>query len=85
MPELNGTWDVKRTGGLLPPMTSVRKDILGTRGTTRFGSLPGVPFDVVGLELRYRAPFDGFVDILAPEGADSAGAPPSVGTSTGAF
>jgi len=85
VPELNGTWDVKRTGGLLPPMTSVRKDILGTRGTTRFGSLPGVPFDVVGLELRYRAPFDGFVDVLTPEGAGFRGRATFRGHEYGSF
>ena len=28
----------------------------------------GVPFDVVGLSLRYRAPFRGFVDELEPAG-----------------
>jgi hypothetical protein len=27
-----------------------------------------VPFDVVGLSLRYRAPFQGFVDELEPAG-----------------
>jgi ferritin-like metal-binding protein YciE len=65
--ELDGTWDVRRTGGLLPPMTGVRKHISGTQGTTRVRGLLGVPFDVVGLELRYRAPFTGFVDVLTPD------------------
>jgi ferritin-like metal-binding protein YciE len=68
VPELDGVWDVKRTGGLLPPLLGVRKRIAGTRGTTRVGDLVGVPFDVVGLELHYRAPFDGFVDVLTPDG-----------------
>jgi ferritin-like metal-binding protein YciE len=27
----------------------------------------GVPFDVVGLELHYRAPFSGLVDVLTPD------------------
>jgi ferritin-like metal-binding protein YciE len=66
--ELDGIWDVKRTGGLLPPLTGVRKRIAGTRGTTRIGDVAGMPFDVVGLELHYRAPFNGFVDVLTPEG-----------------
>jgi ferritin-like metal-binding protein YciE len=42
----------------------VRKRIAGTRGQTRVGDVAGVPFDVVGLELHYRAPFAGFVDVL---------------------
>jgi hypothetical protein len=66
--ELDGVWNVKRVGGLLPPMIGVHKRILGTSGETRVGRLGGVPFDVVGLELRYRAPFKGFVDELEPYG-----------------
>jgi ferritin-like metal-binding protein YciE len=68
MSELDGVWDVRRAGGLLPPLTGVRKRIAGTRGTTRVGDLAGVAFDVVGLELHYRAPFNGFVDVLTPDG-----------------
>jgi hypothetical protein len=64
--ELDGVWNVKRVSGLLPPMAGVRKRISGTRGETKLGPLPGVPFDVVGLSLRYRAPFRGFVDELQP-------------------
>jgi hypothetical protein len=66
MAELDGDWNVRRVGGLLPPLVGVRKRIHGSRGETTIGSLPGVPFDVVGLELRYRAPFNGFVDVLEP-------------------
>lgn len=66
MAELDGTWEVRRTGGLLPPLAGVRKVISGTRGTTRVRGVVGVPFDVVGLELHYRAPFTGFVDELTP-------------------
>jgi hypothetical protein len=62
----DGTWDVKRTGGWLPPLVGVRKEISGRRGVTRIGPLPGAPFDVVGLELRYHPPFRGFVDVLEP-------------------
>ena len=62
--ELDGMWNVYRTGGLLPPLYGVHKRISGTSGSTRVGPLLGVPFDVVGLELRYRAPFAGFVDVL---------------------
>jgi ferritin-like metal-binding protein YciE len=63
--ELDGVWEVRRTAGLLPPLFGVRKRIAGTRGETRVGGVAGVAFDVVGLELRYRAPFTGFVDVLA--------------------
>jgi len=66
--ELDGTWRVERVGGLLPPMLGVRKVIEGESGETRLGPLPGAPFDVVGLTLRYRAPFAGFVDVLDREG-----------------
>ena len=68
MTELDGIWNVERRGGLLPPLAGVQKRIQGARGETRVGSLPGVPFDVHGLSLRYRAPFRGFVDELEPDG-----------------
>jgi hypothetical protein len=68
MAELDGVWNVRRLGGLLPPMLGVRKHIAGTRGQTTIGRLPGAPFDVVGLSLRYRAPFAGFVDELVRDG-----------------
>jgi ferritin-like metal-binding protein YciE len=64
MPALDGLWDVRRTGGLLPPMLGVRKRIAGERGQTRVGRVVGVPFRVAGNELRYAAPFTGFVDRL---------------------
>jgi ferritin-like metal-binding protein YciE len=66
--ELDGVWDVRRTGGALPPLAGVRKEISGAAGTTKVGPLPGVPFDVVGLSFRYHAPFDGFVDVLERHG-----------------
>jgi ferritin-like metal-binding protein YciE len=68
MAELDGVWNVRRLGGMLPPFAGVRKRIQGTRGETTTGSLPGAPFDVVGLGLHYRAPFTGFVDELQPRG-----------------
>jgi hypothetical protein len=68
MTELDGVWNVRRIGGLLPPMVGVHKVIRGTTGETKLGPLPGAPFDVVGLSLRYRAPFRGFVDELEPDG-----------------
>jgi hypothetical protein len=64
--ELDGVWDVKRVSGALPPLIGVRKEIAGTSGSTKLGPLPGAPFDVVGLSLRYRGAFRGFVDELEP-------------------
>jgi ferritin-like metal-binding protein YciE len=66
--ELDGVWEVRRTGGALPPLVGVRKEILGASGSTKIGPLPGAPFDVVGLSLRYRPPFVGFVDVLERAG-----------------
>jgi hypothetical protein len=66
--ELDGVWNVKRLGGLLPPMVGVQKRIHGSSGETRIGPLFGVPFDLVGHDLHYRAPFRGFVDRLEPDG-----------------
>jgi hypothetical protein len=59
---------VKRLGGLLPPMVGVQKRIAGSSGETRIGPFFGVPFEVVGLDLCYRAPFRGFVDRLEAGG-----------------
>jgi hypothetical protein len=64
--ELDGVWKVERTGGALPPLVAVRKEIDGTRGVTRVGPLPGVPFEVEGLRLHYRSPLSAFVDELEP-------------------
>ena len=67
MTELDGRWNVERTGGVLPPMLGVRKRIAGASGVTTVGPA-SARFDVVGRELRYRAPFAGFVDVLEPAG-----------------
>jgi hypothetical protein len=66
--DLDGRWALERTGGLLPPLHGVHKRIAGERGSTAVGRLPGLPFDVAGLELRYRAPLRGLVDVLIPAG-----------------
>jgi len=66
--ELDGVWNVKRVSGLLPPMVGVQKRISGSSGETRVGPLFGVPFEVVGRDLHYRPPFQGFVDELEPAG-----------------
>lgn len=68
MSELDGTWDVRRVSGALPPLIAVRKQIVGAAGSTKVGPLPGAPFDVVGRSLRYRGPFRGFVDELDGDG-----------------
>ena len=68
MGELDGVWEVRRLSGLLPPLVGMRKQIDGSTGRTTVGRLPGATFDVVGLSLRYRAPFSGFVDQLEPSG-----------------
>ena len=74
VPLLDGTWNVHRTGGLLPPLFGIRKEIRGTRGATLLPrGVLGVPFDVVGLELHYRRPFSGFIDILVPRDDGYAG------------
>ena len=65
---LQGEWRVERTGGLLPPLVGVRKRIDGDRGETHVFGFVGVPFRVRGLELHYRPPFTGFVDLLEPDG-----------------
>jgi ferritin-like metal-binding protein YciE len=62
---LDGVWDVRRTGGLLPPLYGVRKRITGATGRTLLGPVP-VAFEVDGLELRYRSPLAGVVDVLSP-------------------
>jgi len=64
--ELDGKWDVKRSGGLLPPMVGVRKQITGNKGVTTAGPLR-LPFRVEGRSLRYRFP-PGLVDELEPDG-----------------
>jgi hypothetical protein len=85
MADLDGHWNVRRLGGLLPPMAGVHKVIRGSRGETKLGPLPGVPFDVAGLELRYRAPFRGFVDRLEPDGGRYLGTATFHGRAFGRF
>lgn len=68
MAELDGIWDVRRVGGALPPLSGVRKRIRGTTGETVVYRGRGIPFDVSGTELRYRAPFAFLVDVLEPRG-----------------
>jgi ferritin-like metal-binding protein YciE len=65
--ELDGVWEVKRSGGALPPLVGVRKRIHGTRGETIVGPVR-LPFRVEGLTLRYEPPFAALVDELEAGG-----------------
>jgi ferritin-like metal-binding protein YciE len=82
--ELDGVWDVRRTGGALPPLYGVRKRIHGDQGRTLFGPVP-VAFDVRGLELRYRPPLPGLVDILERDGDGYRGRTRLYGREIGTF
>ena len=62
MAELDGVWAVDRLSGALPPLYGCVKRINGTHGSTQFSRLPGMPFEVRGLELHYRPPFTLLVD-----------------------
>ena len=66
MSQLDGIWKVERVGGALPPLPGCVKRIHGPRGTTEFGAVPGMPFEVRGLELHYRPTFNVLVDRLEP-------------------
>lgn len=68
--DLAGRWRVARTGGLLPPLGGVRKEIEGTTGWTVLGPLR-LPFDASDGRLRDRAPLRGLVDVLEPDGPDA--------------
>jgi hypothetical protein len=61
---------VRRTGGVLPPMIGVCKHIQDGHGETRIGPFLGVPFVVDGNSLRYRKPFQSFVDVLEEREGD---------------
>jgi ferritin-like metal-binding protein YciE len=85
MSDLDGVWDVRRISGALPPLTGVRKRISGSRGTTVVARAPGIPFDVAGHELRYRAPFAFLVDVLEPAGDGFRGRATAFGRTYGEF
>ena len=84
MAELDGTWEVRRESGVLPPLAGVRKRITGTRGATIAGPLR-VPFRVDGLTLRYEEPFGTFVDELEPENGGFRGRATAAGRTYGTF
>ena len=70
----DGLWRVERTGGFLPPMIGVRKQVRGERGETWAGPLVRRPFrleDRAGhVALIYDPPFSSWVDELRPTGTD---------------
>ncbi|MBV8258774.1 MAG: hypothetical protein JOZ56_03260 [Actinobacteria bacterium] len=85
MSELNGEWDLHRLSGALPPLSALRKRIDGDRGATVLPGGVGVPFDVVGRELRYRQPFAMVVDVLEPDGEGWLGRATVFGRTVGEF
>jgi ferritin-like metal-binding protein YciE len=85
MSELDGTWNVLRRSGALPPLVGVRKRIAGANGETIVVGGRGIPFDVRGNELRYRAPFAFLVDVLEPRGNGFHGRATAFGRTYGEF
>jgi hypothetical protein len=83
-PTLQGRWDVKRTGGLLPPLWRVRKTISGNHGWTSIGPL-SFRFDLDKNELHYHRPFQGLADALTPRGDAVAGEARLFGRRFGSF
>jgi hypothetical protein len=82
---LDGTWAVERVSGMLPPLRGCVKRIHGTHGTTELPRFPGMPFEVRGLELHYRAPFTMLVDKLEPEDGGYLGRATLLGREFGQF
>jgi hypothetical protein len=83
MGELDGSWLVRRTGGVLPPMFGVHKRISGDSGVTTLGPLR-FPFRVEARSLRYRFP-PGLVDELEPDGDSFRGRALLAGRELGRF
>jgi ferritin-like metal-binding protein YciE len=83
--ELDGVWQVERVGGALPPLQGCVKRIAGDRGTTEFTRMPGMPFEVRGLELHYRGPFAPLVDRLEPRNGEYLGRATLLGREIGQF
>jgi ferritin-like metal-binding protein YciE len=83
--ELDGVWRIERVGGALPPLPGCVKRIDGGHGTTEFSYGPGMPFDVRGLELHYRAPFGPLVDKLERRDGEYFGRATLLGREYGQF
>src|SRR6266550_4669321 len=83
MGELDGVWAVERLSGALPPLYGCVKRIHGSRGTTEFPHVPGVPFEVRGRDLHY--PLGLFVDRLEPQNGGYLGRAIVLGRELGQF
>jgi ferritin-like metal-binding protein YciE len=80
--ELDGTWDVRRVSGALPPLVGVRKQIDGAGGYTELAGVR-LPFRVEGRRLLYRGlPL---VDELEPDELGFAGRAMLAGREYGRF
>jgi hypothetical protein len=75
---LDGEWNVR-------PLPGVRKRIAGNRGETVVAGLLRLGFDVRGLELHYRFPLRGLVDVLEPDGDGFRGRAMLFGRALGSF
>jgi ferritin-like metal-binding protein YciE len=80
---LDGVWAVERISGALPPLTGCVKRIYGSRGTTEFPRVPGLPFEVRGRELHY--PLGLIVDRLEPRNGAYLGRATLLGRELGQF
>ena len=78
MTVLDGEWKVR-------PLPGVRKRIAGRRGETIVAGVVRFRFDVRGLELHYRLPLRGLVDVLEPDGEGFRGRATLFGLSLGTF
>ena len=78
MTVLDGEWKVR-------PLPGVRKRIAGRRGETIVAGVVRFRFDVRGLELHYRLPLRGLVDVLEPDGDGFRGRATLFGLSLGTF
>jgi hypothetical protein len=83
--ELEGDWELRRLSGVLPPLGALRKRIDGDRGATILPGGVGIPFAVVGRELRYQPPFAMVVDVLEPDGDGWHGRATVFGRTVGEF
>jgi len=78
--DFEGDWDVFRTGGLLPPMWGVWKEVRAGRGETHFGRLFSLSFSLERrhdhVALIYSPPRDYVVDrlvLVSPDFIDGVG------------
>jgi hypothetical protein len=85
MSDLDGEWSVRRLSGALPPLMRVRKHVAGGRGYTSVLGVVRLPFEVRGLEVRYRFPLSFLVDVLEPEGDGFRGRGTAFGRTYGTF